>query len=106
MEWLRSLNDRHVALKKRVHSFRLPLSPRGVLLMQCVYFTIPVVGGWYVMQWAISKSHENIGLRGEKLREGAAGQSGEHARGTSIQNAALQAQLRQVAEQAADQQKR
>ena len=31
------------------------------------YFTIPVVGGWYVMQWAISKSVDEIGARGEKL---------------------------------------
>jgi len=36
--------------------------------MGCFYFTIPVVGGWYVMQWAISKSHDEIGLRGEKLQ--------------------------------------
>jgi hypothetical protein len=34
-----------------------------------VYFTIPVVGGYWVMQWAISKSHETIGKRGELLDE-------------------------------------
>ena len=28
-----------------------------------------MIGGWFVMQWAIAKSHENIGERGEKLRE-------------------------------------
>ena len=36
--------------------------------MGCFYFTIPVVGGWYVMQWAISKSVDEIGARGEKLQ--------------------------------------
>lgn len=36
--------------------------------MGCVYFSIPVVGGYAVMQWAISKSHESIGERGELLR--------------------------------------
>ena len=36
--------------------------------MGCFYFTIPVVGGWYVMQWAISESHDEIGERGEKLQ--------------------------------------
>ena len=37
--------------------------------MGCFYFTVPVVGGWYVMQWAISKSVDEIGERGEKLRQ-------------------------------------
>ncbi len=36
--------------------------------MSCVYFSIPVVGGYSVMQWAISKSHESIGEKGEKLK--------------------------------------
>jgi hypothetical protein len=35
--------------------------------MGCVYFSIPVVGGYQVMQWAISKSHESIGKHGELL---------------------------------------
>jgi hypothetical protein len=35
--------------------------------MSVVYFTVPIVGGYNVMQWAISKSHESIGERGEKL---------------------------------------
>jgi hypothetical protein len=36
--------------------------------MGCFYFSIPLVGGHYVMQWAISKSHESIGEQGEKLQ--------------------------------------
>jgi hypothetical protein len=36
--------------------------------MGFVYFSIPVVGGYAVMQWAISKSHASIGERGEKLQ--------------------------------------
>ena len=36
--------------------------------MGCVYFSIPVVGGWYVMQWAIGRAHNSIGERGEKLK--------------------------------------
>lgn len=35
--------------------------------MGCFYASIPIVGGWYVMQWAISRSVEEIGERGEKL---------------------------------------
>eukprot|EP00586_Coscinodiscus_wailesii_P018404 CAMPEP_0172496976 /NCGR_PEP_ID=MMETSP1066-20121228/94725_1 /TAXON_ID=671091 /ORGANISM="Coscinodiscus wailesii, Strain CCMP2513" /LENGTH=108 /DNA_ID=CAMNT_0013269543 /DNA_START=141 /DNA_END=467 /DNA_ORIENTATION=- len=36
--------------------------------MGCFYFSIPLIGGYHVMQWAISKSHESIGERGEKLK--------------------------------------
>jgi hypothetical protein len=32
-----------------------------------VYFTIPVVGGYQIMQWAIRKSHKEIGEHGERL---------------------------------------
>ena len=38
------------------------------MFMGCVYFSIPVVGGWYVMQWAIGKAHDSIGEKGEKLK--------------------------------------
>lgn len=34
-----------------------------------VYFTLPILGGYHVMQWAISKSHESIGVYGERLPE-------------------------------------
>lgn len=36
--------------------------------MSCIYFSIPVVGGWNVMQWAIGRAHESIGEKGEKLK--------------------------------------
>ena len=29
--------------------------------MGCLYASVPIVGGWYVMQWAISLSVEEIG---------------------------------------------
>jgi hypothetical protein len=35
--------------------------------MGFIYMTIPVIGGYHVMQWAIGKSHESIGEFGEKL---------------------------------------
>lgn len=35
--------------------------------MGLIYMTIPIVGGYYVMQWAIAKSHASIGERGERL---------------------------------------
>ncbi|CAB9518005.1 expressed unknown protein [Seminavis robusta] len=64
-----SFHRRHERLKNYVHNgFRYPLPPWGRAVMGFVYFTLPVIGGYHVMQWAISKSHEEIGERGEKLR--------------------------------------
>lgn len=60
--------ERHERLKHTIHTtLRYPLPPWGRAIMGFVYFTIPVVGGWYVMQWAISKSHASIGVQGERL---------------------------------------
>ena len=65
---LRGFQQKHDRLKKSIHEgFRYPLPKWGQKAMGFVYFTIPVVGGWYVMQWAISKSHASIGEYGEKL---------------------------------------
>lgn len=35
--------------------------------MGVVYFVTPIIGGYYVMQWAIAKSHASIGVHGEFL---------------------------------------
>lgn len=67
-ERARSFNERHERLKKYVHTaWRVPLPKWGQFAMGCLYFTIPVVGGWNVMQWAISRSHQSIGPKGELL---------------------------------------
>ena len=66
---LQNANVKHEKLKRRVHTaWRYPLPPWGRAIMGGVYFSIPVVGGYAVMQWAIEKSWESIGERGEKLR--------------------------------------
>ena len=63
--FLRELSARHEALKERIHAFRIPLSPRGQRIMGFVYFCIPVIGGYYIMQAAIGQSHKNLaGLKG------------------------------------------
>lgn len=65
---LRALHHRHERLKKYVHEgFRYPLPKWGRAVMGFVYFTIPIVGGWHLMQWAISKSEARIGKHGEYL---------------------------------------
>jgi hypothetical protein len=67
--WFSSIHERHERLKHTVHEgMRVPLPKWGRFAMGCFYFCIPLVGGHYVMQWAISKSHESIGEQGEKLK--------------------------------------
>merc|ERR1712232_1282200 len=64
-----AINKKHEKLKHTIHnSFRYPLPPWGRFLMGCVYFSLPIIGGYQVMQWAISKSHASIGEKGEKLK--------------------------------------
>mmetsp|Transcript_11309 Transcript_11309/g.24878 ORF Transcript_11309/g.24878 Transcript_11309/m.24878 type:complete len:144 (-) Transcript_11309:199-630(-) len=66
---LRSFHVKHEKIKHTVHTaWRVPLPKWGQYAMGSFYFTIPIVGGWYVMQWAISKSVDEIGERGEKLQ--------------------------------------
>ena len=57
--FFKSFSERHEALKERIHNFRMPLSPMGVRIMKVVYFAIPIVGGWYIMQAANSYSDRN-----------------------------------------------
>jgi hypothetical protein len=56
---LRQLLESHEALKKRIHAFRIPLSPRGQMMAKCVYFVVPLVGGLQIMNWAIQQSEKH-----------------------------------------------
>ena len=74
MEAYTTFHERHERLKNYVHNgFRYPLPRWGQRVMGFVYFTLPVIGGYHVMQWAISKSHEEIGERGKIKLEGSLG---------------------------------
>ncbi len=67
-ESFQTFNQRHERLKNYVHTaWKVPLPKWGQFAMGCFYFSVPVVGGWYVMQWAIEKSHKSIGPKGELL---------------------------------------
>ena len=72
MEFLRDLSRRHEELKKRIHNFRLPLSPGWRAVATGVYISIPIVSGYFIMQTAIAQSVKNLGPRGEKLDGGVA----------------------------------
>mmetsp|Transcript_18878 Transcript_18878/g.24528 ORF Transcript_18878/g.24528 Transcript_18878/m.24528 type:complete len:128 (-) Transcript_18878:2629-3012(-) len=67
--FLARLHESHSRLKHRVHTaWRVPLPKWGRIVMGAFYFCVPVVGGYNVMMWAIGKSHESIGEKGEKLK--------------------------------------
>ena len=51
-EFARNFHERHERLKHRVHTaWKYPLPRWGQYAMGCFYASIPIVGGWYVMQW-------------------------------------------------------
>uniref|UniRef100_A0A7S2R0H2 Uncharacterized protein n=1 Tax=Eucampia antarctica TaxID=49252 RepID=A0A7S2R0H2_9STRA len=64
-----SFHENHEKLKKYIHTaWRYPLPRWGRFVMGSLYFTVPVIGGYQVMQWAIGKAHDSIGENGEKLK--------------------------------------
>ena len=65
-----NLLAKHEELKRRIHSFRLPIhNIYAFRAIQLLYFSIPVVGGIYIMDWAAKQSEKNIGKHGEKLKK-------------------------------------
>ena len=90
MDFIRNLSERHERLKKRIHSFRLPLPAPLRAVMGAIYFSIPVIGGYYIMQAAIQQSEKNLGTHGERLRELNASHHSPFEGGTADQKKALQ----------------
>lgn len=83
---------RHRELKERIHAFRIPLSPNGRRFMGFVYFTIPVISGYFLMQYVTGIAEKNLGERGSKLKPT---QSSSKS-GTEAQNRALGDMLSQI----------
>lgn len=72
MVTLEEIAARHDALKKRIHAFRVPIKSRlGLFGMGCIYFTTPLVAGWFLMQWSNGIRDTNLGSddRRQKLLE-------------------------------------
>mmetsp|Transcript_10141 Transcript_10141/g.12654 ORF Transcript_10141/g.12654 Transcript_10141/m.12654 type:complete len:115 (+) Transcript_10141:430-774(+) len=57
MDFLRRLYAGHQRLKHKIHNNRIPLSPMGQKFMGFVYFTIPLIGGYFIMQWTVNRSN-------------------------------------------------
>lgn len=54
---IHDFNSAHNRLKHHVHTaWRYPLPPWGRAIMGCVYFSIPVVAGYFVSSWVVSES--------------------------------------------------
>ena len=62
--------------------------------MGFVYFTIPIIAGYFIMQFAISKSEKNIGINGSKLTRDSPFQ-----RETNMQNVKLNELLTNIKNQ-------
>ncbi|KAG1701041.1 hypothetical protein DVH05_011284 [Phytophthora capsici] len=89
MEFLRRLGERHEALKKKIHSTKIPLSKNGQRVMGLVYFTTPIIGGYYVMKWAESRADANFQREETEIRQAA----GSNARYVAQQNQQLKKML-------------
>jgi len=62
--------------------------------MGFVYFTIPILGGIQIMEWAKGRATVNLGPDHEKLHSSSSsGSSGHGSQGTLGQNMALQLYL-------------
>ncbi|CAM9667516.1 unnamed protein product [Discosporangium mesarthrocarpum] len=89
------VRDRHESLKKRIHAFRVPLSPRGQMLMTFVYFSIPLTGGYYWMQWAQGRAEINLREAGVTA-DGDSPRAEERDSKTKVQNELFKKYLRKL----------
>ncbi|TDH66731.1 hypothetical protein CCR75_003370 [Bremia lactucae] len=89
MEFMRKLGERHEALKKRIHGTRIPLSKNKKRFMGLVYFTTPIIGGYYVMKWAESCADKNFQREENEIRRAA----GSNAQYIALQNQQLKKML-------------
>ncbi len=62
MELLRQVVDGHRRLKEKIHSTRIPLSPGGKRVAALVYMSLPLIGGYFIMTWAMAKSEAKWGI--------------------------------------------
>ena len=69
MEALERIVAAHARLKRRIHAFRAPIRSRwGLFGVGLLYFTVPSVAGYFVMQWSNSVRDRNLGGDGRRER--------------------------------------
>ncbi|CAH0482727.1 unnamed protein product [Peronospora belbahrii] len=89
MECWRRLSERHQKLKTQIHNTRIPLSKNGQRIMGLVYFTAPIIGGFYVMKWAEHRADTNFQREEMDIRQAA----GSNAKYVALQNEQLKKML-------------
>ena len=67
-----------LSLKQRIHSFKVPLSPRGLRIARIVYFTAPIVLGVLGMQAAMGYEEKHR-VRTQQLDESVVNRAAVHA---------------------------
>lgn len=82
----------HQRLKERIHNFRMPLSRPGRIAMNVVYFSIPIIGGHYLMKWAQERAQVNLKEAGVLPEAGEAPTRSK----THEQNIAIKKQLDEI----------
>lgn len=64
MTKIHQFNAAHNRLKHHVHTaYRYPLPPWGRVVMGFVYFSIPVVVGYAVSSWVVSRAESTVDER-------------------------------------------
>ncbi|CAI5733863.1 unnamed protein product [Peronospora destructor] len=89
MEIFRRLSERHQELKQQIHSTRIPLSKNGQRVMGLVYFTAPIIAGYYVMKWTERRADANFQREEIEIRRAA----GSNAKYVAQQNEQLKKML-------------
>lgn len=92
MGLMEGIRARHERLKARVHAFRIPLSPRGQIAMNIVYFAVPIITGHYVIQWAQGRARANLREAGVMPEDGEP----EKQSKTPKQNAFIKKRLKEI----------
>ena len=65
---LMELHLRHERLKRYVHEgFRVPLPAWGRYIMTGIYFSIPIIGAFYLLDWNLKQAEKATGVNGELL---------------------------------------
>jgi hypothetical protein len=69
LEFFKNFGEKHEQLKKRIHKFRIPLPKWGQRVMGFVYFSLPVMFGYFIMNKTTDIAQQNLGVNGEKVKD-------------------------------------
>ena len=69
MRVFQDISEAHERLKKSIHAFRMPLSPTAYRIAMICYFSFPIIGGYYLMQFTDKQREVNLGRDGSLLKE-------------------------------------